>query len=44
MINIKNGFDNLAESTKVVQNAVIEPLKPFEPLLNKIKGFGEAII
>ena len=43
---IQNGFDNLAESTKkLAQNAVIEPLKkPFEPLLNKIKGFGDAIM
>jgi hypothetical protein len=46
MSYIKGGFDSLAENTKkLAQNAVIEPLKkPFEPLLTKIKGFGEAIM
>jgi len=46
MSYIKGGFDSLAENTKkLAQNAVIEPLrKPFEPLLQKVKGFGEAIL
>ena len=46
MSYIQGGFNSLAENTKkLAQNAVIEPLrKPFEPLLQKVKGFGEAIL
>ena len=46
MSYIQGGFNSLAENTKkLAQNAVIEPLrKPFEPLLQKVKGFGEAIM